>query len=106
MHLKIGTTPLRVKYRDEELRFIIDEMIDGVPETIGFKDLCYKIIEKAKDEGQLDAPADASYQWLELDRRDVMRVNRILWEEINAGALVFDFDTTHYDSPDTYFMRP
>ena len=104
--IKLGVTSVRVNYTDDELKVKVLGYIDAQSDGVGFRDICDNILTFAEDQGRIDDASGDRYQWMQLDRADVLRVNSILWDEIRAGKLMIDFDTTHYDAADTYFIRP
>lgn len=105
MNMKLGTTALHVTYSDEELRERVLGYIDRSNDGIGFKDICTYILTDARKENKLDVPESSGYEWEALDRKDVLRIDRILWQAILDGKLMIDFDTSNYDAVDTYFVK-
>ncbi len=105
MNMKLGTTALHVTYSDVELRERVLDYVDRSNDGIGFKDICTYILTDARQEGKLDAPQGEVYEWEALDRKDVLRIDRILWQAILDRELMIDFDSTHYSAVDTYFVR-
>ncbi len=108
MHMKIGTVQLHVKYTDEQLASLIDHRIDSAPagEGTGFKEIVTFILEQANADKMFDTVDGTSFQWMELVRPDIRRVNAIIAIEIREGRLMVDFDTDHYATHDVYFIRP
>lgn len=105
MNMKLGTTALHVTYSDVELRERVLGYIDRSNDGIGFKDICTYILTDAREENKLDAPESNGYEWEALDRKDVLRIDRILWQAILDGKLMIDFDASNYDAVDTYFVK-
>ncbi len=105
MKVKLGTTPLRVEYTDDELKDRVLSYIDSNTDGVGFRDICDHLLMIANDEGKIIKDSDTDYEWMELDRADTLRVSRALWQQIWSYRLFIDFDTTHYKATDTYFMR-
>jgi len=108
MHMKIGTVQLHVKYTDEQLASLIDQRIDAAPsgEGTGFKEIVTFILEQANADKMFDTVDGTSFQWMELVRPDIRRVNAIIAIELREGRLMVDFDTDHYATHDVYFIRP
>ncbi len=106
MKVKLGVTPVRVGYTDDELRIKVLGYIDAQTDGVGFRDICDNVLTFAEDEGRIAPGADEQYQWMKLDRADILRIDRILWDEIRGGRLMIDFDATRYQTADTYFIRP
>lgn len=103
--MKLGTTALHVTYSDVELRERVLDYVDRSNDGIGFKDICTYILTDAREEGKLDAPQSESYEWESLDRKDVLRIDRILWQAILDQKLMIDFDASYYQAVDTYFVK-
>lgn len=105
MKVKFGTTPLHVTYTDEELKIKVLGYIDAHDDGVGFRDICDNILTFAEDEGKLSQPDNEQYQWVELDRSDVLRIDAILNDAILERRIMIDFNTTHYRAADTYFIK-
>ncbi len=105
MKMKLGTTALHVTYSDVELRERVLGYIDRSNDGIGFRDICTYILTDARNEGKLDDSGNKEYEWESLDRRDVLRIDRILWQAILDHKLMIDFDASNYDAVDTYFVK-
>ncbi len=106
MKVKLGVTSVRVGYTDDELKVKVLGYIDAQTDGVGFRDICDNVLTFAEDEGRIAPGADEQYQWMQLDRADILRIDRILWAEISCGRLMIDFDASHYQAADTYFIRP
>lgn len=104
MKIKLGTASLRVTYTDDELKIKVLGYIDAHDDGVGFRDICDNILTFAEDEGKLSQSENEQYQWMELDRSDILRIDRILHDAIAAGKIMIDFNTTHYQAADTYFI--
>ncbi|MEY8245433.1 hypothetical protein AAK873_07365 [Heminiphilus faecis] len=106
MKVKLGVTSVQVGYTDDELRIKVLGYIDAQSDGVGFRDICDNVLTFAEDEGRIAPGGNDQYQWMQLDRADILRINRILCDEIRGGRLLIDFDVTHYRAADTYFIRP
>ena len=42
---------------------------------------------------------------MELDRADILRIDAILNDAIAERRIMIDFNTTHYQAADTYFIK-
>ena len=80
MKVKLGTTPLRVEYTDDELKDRVLSYIDSNTDGVGFRDICDHLLMIANDEGKIIKDSDTDYEWMELDRADTLRVSRALWK--------------------------
>lgn len=105
MKIKLGVTALRVTYTDEELRVKVLGYIDSKNDGVGFRDICDNILTFAEDEGKLAGGDGEQYQWMELDRADVVRIDAVLADAIADRKIMIDYNTTHYDVADTYFIK-
>lgn len=105
MKIKMGTTPVNVAYSDVELREKVLAAIPAGIEGVGFRTICDTILNDAEAEGKLGIPAGEQYQWMALSREDIVRIDRILCQALTDGTLIKDFDTAHYNTADTYFIR-
>lgn len=105
MRIKLGTTPVGITYSDVELREKVLGLISAGPEGTGFRTICDTVMENAESEGKLNTPAGQQYQWMELDRADILRIDRIIAQALNDGFIMVDYDTTHYNTADTYFVK-
>ncbi len=52
MKVKLGTTPLRVEYTDDELKDRVLSYIDSNTDGVGFRDICDHLLMIANDEGK------------------------------------------------------
>lgn len=105
MRIKLGTSPVGVTYSDVELREKVIGLISAGPEGTGFRSICDSIMESAEKEGRLDTSTGEQYQWMELDRADILRIDRVIAQALNDGVIMVDYDTTHYTTDDTYFIK-
>ena len=105
MRIKLGTSPVGITYSDVELREKVLGLISAGPEGTGFRTICDSIMESAENEGKLDTSAGEQYQWMELDRADILRIDRVIAQALNDGVIMVDYDTTHYTTDDTYFVK-
>ena len=105
MKIKLGTTQLHVTYTDDELKTKVLDYIDSKDDGVGFRDICDNILTFAEDEGKLSQPEAEQYQWMELDRTDILRIDAILNDAIAERRIMIDFNTTHYQAADTYFIK-
>lgn len=105
MKIKLGTASLHVTYTDDELKTKVLGYIDAHDDGVGFRDICDNILTFAEDEGKLSQPGDEQYQWMELDRSDIIRIDAILNDAISDRLIMIDFNTTHYQATDTYFIK-
>lgn len=103
--MKVGTSVLHVTYSDVELRERVLDYIERSSRGIGFRDICTYILTDAHSEGKINAPDRDEYEWEALDRRDILRINRILWQALHDQIIMVDFDSSHYDAVDTYFVK-
>lgn len=109
MQIRIGTTAIGTTYGDDELRVIVDHIIDSAPEmtSVGFLDICTGVLTEAAKNDRLDnVDGSAAYQWESLTRRDSLRVMAILAAEMKEGELMRDYDQSQHPMADFFFIRP
>lgn len=102
--IKLGTTSLHVTYTDDELKTKVIGYLRSCNDGVGFRDICDNILTLAEDDGKLSRDGSEQYQWEELARSDILRIDAILNDAITDRVIMIDFNTTHYQATDTYFI--
>lgn len=103
---KSGPVPLT--YTDDELSHLIDEYISDSNGEFSYKNLCYHIVARAKEEGKVEGAPHTEYSRCEMSIIAGYKVSRILWEKIWNKEIYIVFGENPYQAHyngDTRFLR-
>lgn len=91
-----GAVTLPLSYTNEELKEVIDRYI-GAHDTFTYRSLCQYIVGEADKDNKLVKEDNHIYECpIELTKKDLNRVTRLLWDLIWGHKIFIDFsDTTH-----------
>ena len=103
--MALGEKNLRLTYTDDELRTAVATLIESTPDGVGFRDICSGVLSEAMDQGRVAGGTKRQYQWMQLAREDIVRIDRVLWDFILAREILIDFDTTRRPVDDHYFIK-
>ena len=93
---KSGPVPLT--YTDEELLQLIDNYISESHGEFSYKNLCYYIVAKAKEEGKVEGAPHTEYSRSEMSINAGYKVSRILWEKIWNKEIYIVFGENPYQA--------
>lgn len=88
---KYGRSALRLNYRDDELKNVVEAFIDKVNMKFSFSELCDYVLERAAIEDRFQREPYTRYTDIVLTEQDEHRLTVILWRKIWAQALVLEF---------------
>lgn len=88
---KYGRSALRLNYRDEELKKVVEAFINKVNTKFSFSELCDYILDRAAIEDRFQREPYTRYTDIILTEQDEHRLTVILWGKIWAQELVIEF---------------
>lgn len=88
---KYGPSALKLNYRDEELKKIVEAFIDKVNTKFSFSELCDYVLERAAIEDRFQREPYTRYTDIVLIEQDEHRLSVVLWQKIWAQELVIEF---------------
>ena len=88
---KYGRSALRLNYRDEELKKVVEAFMDKVKTKFSFSELCDYVLERAAIENRFQREPYTRYMDIVLTEQDEHRLSVILWRKIWAQELVIEF---------------
>jgi len=102
-----GTTNIPLTYTDQELTQKVKKMVNDMPTTFTFQNLCQQILVAADKEGKLRKEPETEYSTIHLTTNDIMNISKILWEMIWERTLYIVFDAYPYcrENQSTLFTK-
>lgn len=88
---KYGRSALRLNYRDEELKKVVEDFVDKANTEFSFSELCDYLLERAAIEDRFQREPYTRYTDIVLTEQDEHRLSVILWRKIWAQELVIEF---------------
>jgi len=95
---KFGSTPLSLKYENEELAKVIENYISSVKGTFRYSYLCSHIENKAMQEDMFKTEPYTRYTDIALTEQDHYRINMILWQMIWDKRIVLAFRNGYFNN--------
>ena len=88
---KYGRSALRLNYRDEELKKVVEDFVDKANTKFSFSELCDYLLERAAIEDRFQREPYTRYTDIVLTEQDEHRLSVILWQKIWNQELVIEF---------------
>ena len=88
---KYGRSALRLNYRNEELKKVVETFMDKVNTKFSFSELCDYVLERAAIEDRFQREPYTRYTDIVLTEQDEHRLSVILWQKIWNQELVIEF---------------
>lgn len=88
---KYGRSALKLKYRDKELKKVVEAFIDKTKTQFAFSELCDYVLERAAIEDRFQREPYTRYTDIVLTEQDEHRLSVILWRKIWAQELLIEF---------------
>lgn len=108
MCMTYKTGPVPITYTDEELEQLISSYIAEANDEFSYRNICYYIVAKAKEEGKVQGAPHTEYTGNEISISAGNRISRILWEKIWSKEIFIAFGENpyhaHYNG-DTRFLK-
>ncbi|WP_329904171.1 hypothetical protein [Porphyromonas pogonae] len=105
MITKFGVSYLSLSCNSDIIEAIIDTYVDKCNEDFSFKDVCNYIKFIAEEKGYFEKEKNTEYSQIELQRKDIYKINIILWKKIWDKILIVDFDKSrHRPYPNEFYF--
>lgn len=92
---KYGRSALRLNYKDEELKKVMEAFVDKVNTKFSFSELCDYVLERAAIEDRFQREPYTRYTDIELTEQDEHRLSVILWRKIWNQELMIEFRSSN-----------
>lgn len=104
---RFGTSQIPLLYTAEELNRAVELVIELIPASFTFGQLCNAIIDRADSEGKLKKEPHTQYSSIQLTKDDTNKLSYMLWQLIWEKKLIISFESNFQstDNKDFRFVK-